>query len=629
MATTENLSTLKIYKLTQAQYDAELANNNINENAIYLTPDDGVPTVSGGAYVFTGQYVYDSYTEDYGEIYNVTLDSNYSWDALVEAVEGNRPVIARLRDEVDEYGTDLAFVSNDFIDSEARFSCARGNEILTMRTAEGSFAATLYIRTMVPYASLKSYATKAQLNAKADSDHNHNDVYYTETEVDNALALINASIDDKATKATTLSGYGITDAYTKTEVDNKAAGLASTSAVDTKISTHNTTTDSHNDIRDLITGLTTRLNTLANSDDTTLDQMSEVVAYIKNNKNLIDGITTSKVNVSDIINNLTTNVTNKPLSAAQGVALKGLIDTLQSELDTHEANKSNPHGVTAAQVGLGNVNNTSDANKPVSTAQATAIADAKKAGTDAQTNLGTHTSNKSNPHGVTAEQISALPLAGGVMTGAIDVSGTQNVLDFGTTGYFRGTTASGNKFDFMGLVGSTKFVVGGTYPELELKGKNERPTYNGNDMALESDLDAHTSNTTVHITSGERTNWNAAKTHADSVHAPSNAQANVIESIKVNGTAQTISSKSVNITVPTKVSELTNDSGFKTTDTTYGVVSTTADGLAPKRDGSTTKFLRADGTWASIDSIAITAEDIDEICGASITMITEDGEVEF
>ena len=36
-----------------------------------------------------------------------------------------------------------------------------------------------------------------------------------------------------------------------------------------------------------------------------------------------------------------------------------------------------------------------------------------------------------------------------------------------------------------------------------------------------------------------------------------------------------------------------------TTDTTYNVVSTTADGLAPKRDGSTTKFLRADGTWAT------------------------------
>ena len=37
---------------------------------------------------------------------------------------------------------------------------------------------------------------------------------------------------------------------------------------------------------------------------------------------------------------------------------------------------------------------------------------------------------------------------------------------------------------------------------------------------------------------------------------------------------------------------------YKDANTTYSVVSTTADGLAPKRDGSTTKFLRADGTWA-------------------------------
>ena len=37
---TENLSTLKIHKLTQAQYDRELENGNIDENAIYLTPED-------------------------------------------------------------------------------------------------------------------------------------------------------------------------------------------------------------------------------------------------------------------------------------------------------------------------------------------------------------------------------------------------------------------------------------------------------------------------------------------------------------------------------------------------------------------------------------------------------------
>lgn len=37
---TENLSTLKIHKLTQAQYDRELAAGNIDPSALYLTPDD-------------------------------------------------------------------------------------------------------------------------------------------------------------------------------------------------------------------------------------------------------------------------------------------------------------------------------------------------------------------------------------------------------------------------------------------------------------------------------------------------------------------------------------------------------------------------------------------------------------
>lgn len=115
-------------------------------------------------------------------------------------------------------------------------------------------------------------------------------------------------------------------AYTASEVGADPVGTA-TSAV----AAHNTATGAHNDMRLLIEGLTTRLNTLADSDDTTLDQMSEIVAYIKSNKSLIEDVTTNKVNVSDIIDNLTTNVTNKPLSAAQGVALKALIDALDTD----------------------------------------------------------------------------------------------------------------------------------------------------------------------------------------------------------------------------------------------------------------------------------------------------------
>lgn len=94
------------------------------------------------------------------------------------------------------------------------------------------------------------------------------------------------------------------------------------------LSAHNTSDSAHSDIRLLISGLTTRLKALADSDDTTLDQLSEIVAYIKNNKSLIDGITTSKVNISDIIDDLATPATSKPLSSKQGVILKGLITDL-------------------------------------------------------------------------------------------------------------------------------------------------------------------------------------------------------------------------------------------------------------------------------------------------------------
>lgn len=52
----------------------------------------------------------------------------------------------------------------------------------------------------------------------------------------------------------------------------------------------------------------------------------------------------------------------------------------------------------------------------------------------------------------------------------------------------------------------------------------------------------------------------------------SGAQANVIESVKVNGTKVEPSSKAVDISVPTKVSQLTNDSGFQTSTQVNSIV---------------------------------------------------------
>lgn len=81
-----------------------------------------------------------------------------------------------------------------------------------------------------------------------------------------------------------------------------------------------------------------------------------------------------------------------------------------------------------------------------------------------------------------------LPLAGGAITGMIDAKGTNNIIDFGASGWFRGTTSSGGKFDIFGYSAPTELQVGGTYPALAFKGKNERPTYNGKEVALKNDV---------------------------------------------------------------------------------------------------------------------------------------------
>ena len=99
----------------------------------------------------------------------------------------------------------------------------------------------------------------------------------------------------------------------------------------------------------------------------------------------------------------------KAYTDAAKTALEKLIQdsdkVIKKSLDAHIGNKSNPHNVTKAQIGLGNVQNLAPADMPVSTAQAAAIADAKAAGTKAQTDLNTHANRRDNPHNVTRAQL--------------------------------------------------------------------------------------------------------------------------------------------------------------------------------------------------------------------------------
>lgn len=274
--------------------------------------------------------------------------------------------------------------------------------------------------------------------------------------------------------------------------DTKTNGLASETVVDNKISAHNTSDAAHNDIRGLISELSTAVNNFLDVDDTTTDQLSEVLTLINNNKGTLESLTNGKINVSAIVNNLTTNDSSKVLSSAQGVALKGLIDTLQgvvdgkadeehghdisditnlqttlnakatqSSLDSHTSdttkhitstertnwNAAKTHAdsahvtgikgnsestyrtgnvnITPANIGLGNVNNTSDANKPVSTAQRTAIDTAlgeAKSYTDTKAS-GFYTKSEIDNHSfITVDEIDAICSANIVAATANEVT---------------------------------------------------------------------------------------------------------------------------------------------------------------------------------------------------------------
>lgn len=122
-----------------------------------------------------------------------------------------------------------------------------------------------------------------------------------------------------------------------------------------------------------------------------LNGLSTDITDHKNNKQNPHSVTAAQIGLGNVDN---TSDMDKPVSTAQGAA----IGSVEYTLAQHEKNTDNPHSVTAAQVGLGAVNNTADADKPVSSKQAVAINAVKD-------QIILHKDNKNNPHAVTAAQV--------------------------------------------------------------------------------------------------------------------------------------------------------------------------------------------------------------------------------
>lgn len=253
----------------------------------------------------------------------VSLNRLTSYDSLIkeEIVKGDSEVTSYINSEINKIkdGTTVVANATDAVNASKATKDASNNIITS------------------------TYETKTDATAKLESAKSYTDGKI-DAEVENRNAVINtaknSAISTAATDATTKSDAALASA--KTYTNDKVSGLASTIVVDNKISAHDTSNSAHNDIRDLITELTTKLNNFLDVDETTTDQLSEVLELIENNKGTLDSLTTSKVNVSDIVDDLTTANAKKVLSANQGVAIKALIDAL-TEVVEDKSDESHTH----------------------------------------------------------------------------------------------------------------------------------------------------------------------------------------------------------------------------------------------------------------------------------------------
>ena len=123
----------------------------------------------------------------------------------------------------------------------------------------------------------------------------------------------------------------------------------------------------------------------------------------------------------------------------------------------------------------------------------------------------------------------------------------------------------------------------------------------------------------------EKSHVSTAYTHSQSAHAPSTAEKNVIIGVQKNGTdlAVDATTRKVDITVPTKTSDLTNNSGFITSaDVPEGASASTTEPLmdGTAAVGTSTAFARGDhrhptDTTRAADNAVVHLDGDEEIFG--------------
>ena len=177
-----------------------------------------------------------------------------------------------------------------------------------------------------------------------------------------------------------------------------------------------------------------------------------------------------------------------------------------------------------------------------------------------------------------------------------DVSGLQSALD-GKAASSHGTHVSYSTtapvMDGTASVGTASTVA---------RSDHKHPT--DTSRASKTEFDSHTANTTAHITSTERSNWNAAKTHADSAHAPSNAQPNQNAFSNITVGSTTVSADSPTDTVTFVGSNVTITPDATNDKITFSVTdgSTSTKGLVQLTDSTSSTSTTTAATPNSVKS---------------------------
>ena len=331
---------------------------------------------------------------------------------------------------------------------------------------------------------------------------------------------------------------------------------------------------------------------------------THTIANVTNLQTALDSKATQTA-LNSHANNADIHFTATERTKLSGIAAGAQVNTVTGVKGGSESTyRTGNINITKANIGLGNVDNTADANKSVKHAtsadSATSATKATQDGngkvisstyetkTDAASKLTeakTYADNAANAvkndllnnagtaydtlkelgdliddnkDAIDALETVASGKANAVHSHAIsDVSGLQSALD-GKANSSHGTHVSYSTtapvMDGTASVGTATTVA---------RSDHKHPT--DTSRASKTEFDSHTANTTAHITATERTNWNAAKTHADSAHAPSNAQPNqnAFSNIKVGSTTisadtttDTITLAGTNVTI---TPDATND----------------------------------------------------------------------